>query len=983
MARYDAFLSYSHADDGAFGPRLQALLEGFARPGPRRALRVFRDEQNLAADPDLWGSIEQALMESEWFVLLASPAAARSPWVDKEVAWWLEHRSADRLVVALTQPGPDAQLPAVPLPPALLSPGAPRPLVIDLTAVSRSGPLEPQDPLVQRTVAELAGPLHGRPVPDLIAADAARRRRAAASALRAGVALTVLIAVAVGAGRVAGAQADRADAETHVATAHLLATTALAASATDLERAALLAVEGYRLHPDTQTLTALLRSVNGSNAIGARVLVDDEVIAVAAAPGAGAGTADGSRAGAVIVATEAGEILRWDLRGAPVRLAELDARPNALATSSDGTVIAVATTGTDPAVWLHTDDQTRRVHDGDALDVAVDPSGERYAMVRWLTTEHTVSVRATADDAVVADADLSRTVYDAVRLQDDTAVLHQRWTNGGLGPWQRRSLPGLDVLDEGTVLGGDLADEVESNVATAQATTTDGSWVMTQLDDAVHGVRPEDGTTVTVPVPTALGTFPPSVMALSPSGGNILLARRDEVWTVRLTNAGWEHRAERLEGVGTPDGAVFLDDRTLVMTHGRTLTAWHVGSADALAETAVVADGTAHDKALTPDGATIVSAGERAGAAPGGGGEGRLVAMTHTFDGEEPGTGTGARPGTDEPDVRPARTRLLGGLSAPAGERLLPVPFADGTHLFVDAEDGTVLEATGAPPDGTANGTGEPAVPPLEPLYETRPGRVLDAAVDHDGRLVLAGANGAVQMRDVTTGDLLDEAFAPAASGFAAQAARISPDGRFVAFHRARTSDPTRRDARIQALEVATSTAHTHALTAGRLTSRANDRFWRSEVDLVFGDDYLAAAHAGGIAVLDRDGRTVRREIDAPTSGRQNTVAPVPGTTLVAVAGDADWVRLFDTTTGEEVGQLPALARGADGDLPLWLAAGPDVLWAAGPRYLTRWDVRPARLHARACEFAARSLTADEWRQASGGTEPPADLTCERPLETR
>ncbi|MFD6140964.1 toll/interleukin-1 receptor domain-containing protein [Promicromonospora sp. NPDC060271] len=970
MARYDAFLSYSHADDGDFGPRLQSLLEGFARPGPRRALRVFRDEQNLAADPDLWGSIERALVDSEWFVLLASPAAARSPWVDKEVAWWLEHRSADRLVVALTAAGPDIHLP-----PALRSPGVRRPVVVDLTAVSRSGPLDPQDPLVQRTVAELAGPLHGRPVPDLIAADAARRRRAASSAVSAGVVLTLLIAGAVGAGRLATAQADRADAETQVATAHLLATTALAAAATDLERAALLAVEGYRLHPDTQTLTALLRSVNGSNAIGARALVGAEVIAAAAAPDATAAPAEGPGAGAVIVATEAGEILRWDLRGAPVRLTTLDARPSALATSGDGTVIAVATTGTNAAVWLHADDQTRKVHDGEAVDVTVDPSGERYAVVRWQTAAHTVSIRATADDTVVADADLSRTVYDAVRLQDDTAVLHQRWTNGGLGPWQRRSLPDLDVLDEGTVLDGDLADEVGSDVATAQATTTDGSWVMTQLDDAVHGVRTEDGTTVTVPVPTALGTFPPSVMALSPSGGNVLLARRDEVWMVRLSSSGWEHRAERLEGVGTPDAAVFLDDRRLVMTHGRTLTAWDVGSADALAETAVVEGGTAHDRALTPDGATVVSAGERPGAAPAGGDEGRLLAMTHTFDGEEPGT--------DGLDVRPAGTALLGDLSAPAGERLLPVPLADGTHLFVDAEDGSVFGAGGAPVDETAGETADDTVvPPLEPLYETRPGRVLDA-VGHEGRLVLAGANGAVQVRDARTGDLLAEAAAPADAGFAAQAARISPDGRFVAFHHARTSDRTLRDARIQVLEVATSTVHTHELTAGRLTSRANDRFWRSEVELVFGDDYLAAAHAGGIAVLDRDGRTVRREIAAPTSGRQNTVAPVPGTTLVAVAGDADWIRLFDTTTGEEVGHLSALAGSADGDSPLWLAAGRDTLWAVGPRYLTRWDARPARLHAQACEFAARNLTADEWRQASGGARPPADLTCERPLESR
>lgn len=100
---YDVFLSYSHALDGALAPALQTGLERFAKPWYRpRALRIFRDTTNLAANPGLWSSIEEALAASSWLVLMASPTAARSPWVNREVTWWLVHKSPRRLLVVLT-----------------------------------------------------------------------------------------------------------------------------------------------------------------------------------------------------------------------------------------------------------------------------------------------------------------------------------------------------------------------------------------------------------------------------------------------------------------------------------------------------------------------------------------------------------------------------------------------------------------------------------------------------------------------------------------------------------------------------------------------------------------------------------------------------------------------------------------------------------------------------------------------------------------
>ncbi|HEY8217607.1 MAG TPA: hypothetical protein VIH82_10765, partial [Acidimicrobiia bacterium] len=74
---YDAFISYSHAVDGRLAPAVQRGLQHLARPWHKlRALSVFRDETGLSTNPHLWSSIERALEDSSWFVLLASPASA-------------------------------------------------------------------------------------------------------------------------------------------------------------------------------------------------------------------------------------------------------------------------------------------------------------------------------------------------------------------------------------------------------------------------------------------------------------------------------------------------------------------------------------------------------------------------------------------------------------------------------------------------------------------------------------------------------------------------------------------------------------------------------------------------------------------------------------------------------------------------------------------------------------------------------------------
>src|SRR3954451_21557505 len=102
MALYDAFISYSSARDRSIAAALQSVLQRLGKPWyHRRALRVFRDATSLSASPHLWPSIEQALGKSRYLILLASPEAAASTWVEKELSYWLEHKSVDTLLIAV------------------------------------------------------------------------------------------------------------------------------------------------------------------------------------------------------------------------------------------------------------------------------------------------------------------------------------------------------------------------------------------------------------------------------------------------------------------------------------------------------------------------------------------------------------------------------------------------------------------------------------------------------------------------------------------------------------------------------------------------------------------------------------------------------------------------------------------------------------------------------------------------------------------
>ena len=100
---YSAFISYSHEADSTIAAALQSALHRFAKPWYKlRALHIFRDQTNLAVNPALWSSIREALDQSSFFILLASPESAGSPWVAKEAEYWAARNGTSHILIVLT-----------------------------------------------------------------------------------------------------------------------------------------------------------------------------------------------------------------------------------------------------------------------------------------------------------------------------------------------------------------------------------------------------------------------------------------------------------------------------------------------------------------------------------------------------------------------------------------------------------------------------------------------------------------------------------------------------------------------------------------------------------------------------------------------------------------------------------------------------------------------------------------------------------------
>ena len=262
---FDVFISYAHED----AELVAALASGLGRIGKpwwrRRSVRVFRDASVMTASADLWDSIRGPLEESRWFVAVISPASAASPWVAREIAWWVENRGTDQLLVVLadgtclwdTAAGDWAvDATAVPAPLRHAFDGEPR--WVDATWTAGQSQLARRDGRLIELLAEIAAPVQGTTKDAIVGEELRQHRRTVRTAVTAASLLFVLTIAAVIGALIALDQRDKAETRREEALSQ-----SLASQATDLEKSRpdlgiLLAVEAWRHAHTSQAEQALI-----------------------------------------------------------------------------------------------------------------------------------------------------------------------------------------------------------------------------------------------------------------------------------------------------------------------------------------------------------------------------------------------------------------------------------------------------------------------------------------------------------------------------------------------------------------------------------------------------------------------------------------------------------------------------------------------------------------------------------------------------
>ena len=116
--RYDVFISYRHRPlDTAVTKKVFNALESYKLPGSLKAegyediRRVFRDAEELQVSRILTETIDQALESANCLVVVCSPDAPLSAWVDREVAIFIERGRAENIYPLLIAGDPEISFP--------------------------------------------------------------------------------------------------------------------------------------------------------------------------------------------------------------------------------------------------------------------------------------------------------------------------------------------------------------------------------------------------------------------------------------------------------------------------------------------------------------------------------------------------------------------------------------------------------------------------------------------------------------------------------------------------------------------------------------------------------------------------------------------------------------------------------------------------------------------------------------------------------
>ena len=198
--KYKAFISYCHRDE-RFAAGLHRALESYRVPRklvgtktsvgevPARIKPVFRDRDDLSSASDLGSTVKQALSESENMIVVCSPAAAASLWVNEEIRYFASLGRQDRIFCVIVDGDPaGADMSTACFPAALAEIGLQEPLAADIRKWADGKHL---------SRLKLASGMLGLPLDQLRRRDLQKRQKIWALAAIASIALAAVLITAV------------------------------------------------------------------------------------------------------------------------------------------------------------------------------------------------------------------------------------------------------------------------------------------------------------------------------------------------------------------------------------------------------------------------------------------------------------------------------------------------------------------------------------------------------------------------------------------------------------------------------------------------------------------------------------------------------------------------------------------------------------------------------------------------------------------
>lgn len=943
---YGAFLSYSGDRDRALLPSVQNAIEKLPRPWYRfPRMRVFLDYSGVSIGPELWGKIVAGLSRSEWLVVIASPEAARSAWVDREIEWWLANRSPETILLVLSagslewdeQAGDWDRARSTALPPRLFGAYAAEPVY--KTIKWREGADGVPYPDIDAIAVSIASVVRGVSEADVKSEGYQQTKHNLRWAQAAIVTLAMMLVSALVAGFVAWVQSNRAEEQAGIATARLMASVADTGLTTDVRAALLLAVAAYRLDPSPRHHAALLRANLASPGVARYVAAPADVAVLRS-------SADGRT---VVAGLADGQVVTWapgDPATTPV--AGLPGRIRSVAVAADGRTV-IATDGVSTTLWRG--DFGRRdfgaPNQRSADVVAISESGKFGAVHRSHTDaagsfEGAVDVIDALSGEVVSSHPTGREMRSMVFPDDTTLRLLD--TGGHVREISLRDGAVADIspLDADYVCGvGQKVGELSADGSSFTCGVMPGLPVpVFRLRATPDAPRPEDG---------YAGVAMPS--RWSPA----VLSRTGRTAAVPSDGRGF-YVADVTAGIKPPEppplitGAAVDFDRALlrflgtsetrlVSASGPLITLWDLEQRDRLAKSIAVpivkgCNSCEPSLSLSPDGRTAVIEGQHKN-------PDTAVLNSDVVIIQQLG-----------PDS--SQQHLIPGLSATPAWR------PDGTVLALAANPVSGAERRVPARKPEVSTPFEVAVLSSPPPYL----RVRAAGVSPSSPTAVSmDSSGRVYVHNLATGGIETESLLAggAVDSDEAQEAVIDATGEWLAV----------RDA-----------DHISVYDSSERQS-AHDLEGKDVQAMLFAGPHLLIRRQDSIEIWDRTGSIRERTIPfRGTRGATSQLSAAADAAVVVATDQAGYSMLF-AADGTNLGEIEpdsvwhvqsAVALSPDGRRLVTVSPGPEFSGGADGTLIER-DISPEGLIRTACAHAATDLTDAEW-DALIGIARPAEARC-------